>query len=236
MRKTPAQQHLMRKLAAQAATQSSPHGEVLGDAYQLMLAQLTEHRRSLKDIQSVERKIEFKRQILPEYDAWVDGVLSADAGGQDMIVATVTVWQIDVGHFARALELGSYAIKHGLDMPDQYERSLPVVLIDEFSDAALAGKMAIEDAQVLLPQVLSLTASFDAPDEARAKLHKAIGYALIGRLGRQEAVVDELPLEVVTPALAQLTRALELCQQIGVKKDVERLERRLRKLSEAPAS
>ncbi|UJB21885.1 phage terminase small subunit [Lysobacter gummosus] len=54
--------------------------------------QLGEHRRRLKSVQSVERKVEMKRRILPEYAPWIDGVLQGGRGGQDKVLMTVMVW------------------------------------------------------------------------------------------------------------------------------------------------
>ena len=70
MRQTPAQRHRIHTLAMQQAEQAhaaSAHGETVGTAYELQLAQLHQHRLRLKDLQSVERKIEAKRALLPEY-------------------------------------------------------------------------------------------------------------------------------------------------------------------------
>ena len=65
---TPARRHKMRVLAELAAKAAGPGEEVRGGAYELMLAQLHEHRRTLKAIQSVERKIEAKRSFVGQYD------------------------------------------------------------------------------------------------------------------------------------------------------------------------
>lgn len=234
MRQTPAQRHLQHKLAAIANAAVPAGGELQGSAYELMLVQLAEDRRRLKDIQSIERKIEAKRQFLPNYDAWVDGALTAGNGAQDLILTTVLVWHIDAGNFGRALQIAPYAIAHELPLPDQYDRNLGTVLIDEFGAAALGGKMTNAQAREFLPQVLSGTAALDAPDQARAKLHKAIGYALIGKTGPADVDIDAVPLPEARAALDHLQRALGLFDQVGVKKDIERLERRLKRL-DAPA-
>lgn len=226
---TPAQFHRQRKLAAYASANAPAGGPVQGSAYELMLVQLAAHRRNLKDIQSIERKIEAKRQFLPAYDPWVDGALAGGNGAQDVILTTVLVWHIDAGNYRRALEIAPYAVRHGLQMPDQYDRSLGTVLIDEFGVAALSGKMSLDDARELLPQVIDITAALDAPDQARAKLHKALGYALIGKTGPADVEYDATPLPAATAGLKSLQRALDLFDQVGVKKDIERLERRLRK-------
>ncbi|CAN7261492.1 phage terminase small subunit [Variovorax sp. LjRoot84] len=233
MRQTPAQRSLQRKLAIVASAAAPAGGELQGSAYELMLAQLAEHRRSLKDIQSVERKIEAKRAFLPDYDAWVDGALTGGNGAQDQVLTTVLVWHIDAGNYRRAIQIAQYAVAHQLAPPDQYDRNLGTILIDEFAAAALSGKMENTDARELLPQVLFGTERLDAPDQARAKLHKAFGYALLGKTSPADVEYDKVTTPDARAALEQLQRALVLFDQVGVKKDIERLERRLR--SELPA-
>jgi len=221
---------------ARLAAASSPFGvPVVGDAHNLMLAQLVEHRRALKDIQSVERKIEAKRLFLPIYDAWVDATLAHGKGGQDPIITTVLIWHIDAGNYARALQIARYAVQHSLELPDQYERSLAVALIDEFGAAYLTGKMTPDQALQILADVLQLTSEHDAPDQARAKLHKAIGYALIGKTGPGDVELDKVAPAIAAQALQHCRRALELFEQVGTKKDIERLERRLKNAGEPSA-
>jgi len=229
MRRTPAQLSRERKLAARESAAADPGGEPQGSAYELMLVQLAEHRRALKDIQSIERKIEAKRLFLPNYDPWIDGVLQAGAGAQDTVLMTALVWHIDAGNYGRALQIARHAIAHDLQPPDQYERTLGTILIDEFAAAALGGQMAADDARQLLPQVSELTDPLDAPDQARAKLHKAIGYALLGKAGAADVDLDKVTRSDARAALPHLQRALALFDQVGVKKDIERLERWLKK-------
>jgi hypothetical protein len=232
---SPVQRAKARAEARRAAAQDPHGGPVSSDAHTLLLAQLVEHRRRLKDIQSVERKIEAKRIFLPTYDDWIDATLADGRGAQDPIVTTVMVWHIDAGHYERALQIARYAMRHELELPDQYERSLPVALIDEFGAAALTGKMTSAQARFILQEVADLTASADAPDQARAKLHKAIGFALLDKTGPADVDVDRVPPDVAKAALAQLARALELWDLVGVKKDIERLHRRLKQAGEPPA-
>lgn len=232
---TPAQRHLARYKARQAAITAPLGAEPQGSAYELMQAQLIEHRRALKGIQSVERKIEAKRGFLPAYDLWIDEVLEHGRGAQDVVLMTVMVWQIDVGRWQRAVQIAAYALRYKLSLPDQYNRDLATLLIDEFSDAALAGKM-VGEAMVVLPRVKQLTDDLDAPDQARAKLFKALAYGLIGRLN-DGAEIDygKLSIAVAQRALENCKRAYQLFAQVGVKKDIERLERRLKATGEPGA-
>lgn len=225
---TPARRHQMRVLAEQAAKAAPPGDEVKGSAYELMLAQLYEHRRTLKTIQSIERKIDAKRAFLPVYDDYLQGALAGGQGGEDKVLTSVMVWHLDVGNFERGLELGAYALQHKLALPDQYNRDIATLLIDETSTAALAGKLLGQEALLVLGQVFALTDSYDAPDQARAKLHKAIGYALMGKTATTDPDITALPLAIADLAMVNLARAHELFDKVGVKKDMERLERRIK--------
>lgn len=68
---TPVQRHLQRHVSAnlQAATAAAEPDRRYANAHELQLLQLADHRRQLKGIQSIERKIELKATLLPLYDA-----------------------------------------------------------------------------------------------------------------------------------------------------------------------
>jgi hypothetical protein len=233
---SPALRHQTRMLAAQAAGNAEPEGVTTGNAYELMLCKLADDRRRLKQIQSVKKKIEVKASLLPEYQDWIDAVLENGKGAQDDVVSTLLVWYIDTGSYARALQVAAYAIGHKFTLPDQYSRDIPTMLLDEFSGAYLNGNL-IDDpafAVEVLTAVGTLTEGKDAPDQARAKLHKALAYALI-------AVIDQTNETDIAPALQEqanaaikhLRRALELFEGVGVKKDIERLERRIKRAADS---
>lgn len=238
MAQTPAQRHRARVLAEEHAAKAAaidPHGPMQGSEHQLMLATLFAHKTTLKNIKAVENKIAAKAKFLTDFDAYIDGVLQADAGAQDPVLVEVLVWQIDVGNWPRALELADYALRHGLQMSDRYSRDLASVVMEETAEAAIAGKLAGPDALATLAKVDQLTTGLDLHDQVRAKLHKAIGWAAMGKTTTTEVDPKQLELQPVQIALEHLTRAVTLFEKVGVKKDVERLERRLTELqSDAP--
>ena len=219
---TPARAHLQAHIAAaRAAAEAGDRIDpALANGYELMLAQLAEHRRQLKQIQSVERKIEHKRKLLPEYTPYIGGALEANRGGQDDVLVTLLVWHIDCGQLAAAVPLAAYCLEHGLVMPDHYERSLACIVAEEAAELALRQIAAGEAPDVgALEAIQAMTADRDMPDEVRAKLCKALGYALR----------DTYP----GAALLHLERAIQLNSKVGVKKDIERLEREIKKATEA---
>ena len=232
---SPALRHQARVLAELAASAATPEGVTTGSAYELMLRKLADDRRRLKNIQSVERKIDLKVELLPEYQEWIAGVLAAGKGAQDDVLTTVLVWYIDAGEYEQALTVAAYAVEHKMTLPDQYNRDIPTMLLDEFAGAYLTGKLADDPVQAVqvLNMVGAMTAEADAPDQARAKLCKAYGYALTAVLdkdGDVEIAADKL--ELADTALRSLKRALSLFDNVGVKKDIEKLERRIKRVTD----
>ncbi|MDR0182398.1 phage terminase small subunit [Lysobacter arvi] len=227
---TLARNHFQRESAARAAALSGAEAStVQGTVYELALNQLAQAQRQLSAVQSIERKVELKRQLLPAFDAYVEGALEGGRGAQDDVLTTVMMWRIDTGDIAGALPVAAYALQHGLRLPERYKRTLPTALAEEAAETALqriqAGSApALDD----LYGVDQLTEDRDMPDEVRAKLHKALG------LGHEFPVDDEDAAEAITrlkAALKHLNRALVLHDKVGVKKDIERIERELKQAS-----
>jgi len=213
---SPARKHMMRIKAEQEATAAAESG-IRPDAsqYELMLAQLYEHKQQLKAIQSIVSKCARKEELLPEYRPYIEGVIAADSGAADDVFMTTMLWTIDAGHYGQALEMATYAIRHGLTMPDQFQRSTACVIAEEIADAALKSSLPL--ATLLATE--QLTAAQDMPDQVRAKLHKA--------LGLDEALQAQQP----ETALNHLRTALSLDERAGVEKPIEKLERQLKNLA-----
>jgi hypothetical protein len=259
---SPAQRHRARILQEQAQA-ASPYGvELQGDAYGLMRVKLSQDKNRLSQIQSHEKRAELKARLLPEYLDWVDTSLSTGNGAQDQVLTTLMVWAFDAGAYVLGLQIAGYVIGHRMPMADDYKRSPAAIVIDELSNAYLKGQwsplivqagedgtrelaaVATADADLgraqaaaLLIEADTLTAEQDAPDQARAKLHKAIAYAALGKVqNADEADLGAIEPEALRVALARLQRALELDSNAGVKKDIERIERALIKAGKTTAS
>lgn len=213
---SPARRNFERKAAAQRTAAATPEQRVNANAYELMLVKLAEDKRRLHELQSIERRIEVKRTLLPEYVPWIEGVLEGNQGVQDDVLMTIMVWRVDVGDLAGALDIAAYAIEHKLAMPDQYKRSTGCLIAEEFADYALRLPDGInQEVASWLFVAYQLTSGEDMPDEVRAKLLKAIGYGLDQGGAKRDA-------------LDYLQQALALHAKVGVKKDIERIEREIK--------
>ena len=222
--KSPARRHRERMTAATAGDNPAATARA-SDQYQTMMAGLWTMRRDLKDMKSIERKVDYKRDhALPQLMDYVDGVITADAGGENEIVTNAMIWLFDIGDLDRGLAVADYVVAHGLDAPDRYERDAVTIVADEASDRVLdrlkaepapdADALAALDSQ--MAHVAQIIDGHDLHDQVSAKVLKAQGYVARDRGNAAGAV-------------AYLKRALGLHDGIGVKKDIERLEREIKK-------
>lgn len=231
---SPAQRNQQRKRAARDAGAVAPGQTMAGaTAYELQLAQLAQDRARLKQIQSGQGKAELKRQLLPAYQPYVDGVLAAGRGAQDEVLTTIMVWRIDAGDYAGALEIAAYVLQHGLVMPDRFERTTGCLIAEEVAEAALKAQKAggVFERDVL-EEAMRLTIAQDMPDEARAKLYLALGRA---ELFEAEQAGEQADAELLGMARQHLAKAIDLHGNCGAKKDLERVERLLKKHAPATA-
>lgn len=225
--------------APTAASGASPAGGAGRDPAAAQIAmRFTLDRRRLKEIKSVKAKVEAKREMLPEYAAWVEGWLQAinetGVATPDEIVSTIMVWKIDTGDYAGALTLAEPMLAHKLALPERYKRSTATLIVEEIAEAALTalGRGEAFDLTIL-QQLEALVADEDMHDEVKAKLFKAIGLEFARRADLEADPNEKAVLQ--TNARQALVRARDLHERIGVKKEIERLERDLKRSADQTA-
>lgn len=208
-----------------------------------VVLQLQEDRRRLKEFKATGRKVEAKVAMLPAYRGWCDGVLAAGQGERgplDQIFTTIMAWTIDVGDYMTALPMLEHAVKYKLDMPGGFERDAITFAIDQICEEAirvydLGGDAAKRFEAGVLPMLQDMVDEHDIDlhDEVEAKLFKAIGRAIMA--GGDLENEDDLR-QRREQTLKAYQRALELHERCGVKKDIERLNRELKKAAGDPAA
>lgn len=226
--------HAARAGAAPPMPEDSP----AATEYQSLLARLHEDLRRLHDVQSRDRKVELKRELIAGYLPWVDGVLSApaEAAPQDDIVVYVFIWSVDTGDWPRALQLGRHIVAHGLQLPERFHRTPGGLLVSEMADAAINVPGSVPH-DVLISAVPGEGPAWDMKDETRARLHRAIGESWARQAEDFEPAAESAPAGgkamLIDAALTSLREAVRLHANVGVKKLVEQLEREAKKLAAA---
>lgn len=223
---TPAQRHFQRVMAERHG-KTDEQSDTARTAHEQIMHRLRMDQSALKRVQSDQAKAAMKRQLLPHYEGWIEGTLDGDSGRQDEVIVTLMVWAIDAGDYVLAARIGRYVVAHGLLMPDRFNRTAATILVDEICDPILVQVKADDTTDVtpylaVLDDVADFTADSDMPDVVRAKLCKARAFALRNGTTEEQAI-----------ALALLRQALTLDAGAGVKKEIERLARAVKKAAAA---
>lgn len=210
---------------------------------------MAQAKKRLKALQSIELRAHLKRELLPQFEAWVAGVVDAAQEAkaadpafrapQDDVVMSVLIWRLDVGDIDHAVHLYAFARDHGWALPANFKRNLATFVVEEACDYANgeldAGRPAPLAALCVLEQLVEKD---DMPDEVRARLHKALGREFHRRADRPAdegaPVMGGQRRARLEKALAQLQRAFELDKQSGVKGDIGRVQKAIGK-EEPPA-
>ena len=149
--------------------------------YQELLLLLKQDKQVLKSIDSIQDKQIAKREMLPRYVDWVAGVLEgASPLENDEIFVTVLLWRIDVGQLTEAVPLAMFAIEHDMQTIDDFKRSLPCLIYEQFGEQLEAnGDVEAAELDKLIEQALAKLDdgrhAVDMPDPVRAKFLKAAG-------------------------------------------------------------
>ena len=211
--------HREKEQAKQAAASAARSGgeDMAGAStiYEHMMVQLEAHKAELKAVKSLKLKAVKKAEFIPIYTAYVDGILAANENVQDDVVMTIFVWALDARDFELALRIAEWALEHDISPPPNFERSVAAILAEEVAENALSDLDKLPEYFDVLESVLELVVDADMPDQVKAKLYKAFGFAH----------TDEDP----NFAHNLLKQALDFNPKIGVKRQIEALERRIKK-------
>ncbi|HCD3309352.1 phage terminase small subunit [Enterobacter chengduensis] len=222
---TPAQKHF-QKVMAERRGQADEESDIQRTAHEQILHRLRMDLSRLSGVQSEETKAEMKKSMLPEYEGWIEGTLDGDSGRQDEVITRLMVWAIDCRDYVLVMKLGRYVVRHGLTLPDNFNRTAATFLTEEMSKPLLTLAAADADADLssgiaVLDEVADIVADSDMPDVVRAKLCKARALA---RRGATDITTK-------AEALALFREALTRNPNAGVKKEIATLAREVKKLS-----
>ena len=201
-----------QRVEAQAAVAAAGTSDAApSSVMEQMAAQMRAHKTELTAIQSRNAKNERKAELLPDYEAYVDGVLAAEIGVQDDTVMTVMIWAIDAGSYDYAINIAEWAIVNDLETPPEFTRDVQTLLTDGITDAALTDRAEIAKFKDALHDALAVVGGSDMPDQVSAKLMKALSWS----------IAEDDPRK----ALEHAKSALAFDSKAGVKQDIKALEK-----------
>ncbi len=232
-----------------AANDNTPDSSRAPDPVALVRMDLAHDLRGLKELKSREAKVARKRELLPKFDAYVEGVIDAAEAArardpsfrapQDDVVVRMLIWRLDTGDLPAAAALFTFAQTHGFQLGPLFKRDLPTMVAEEAADHALdavkAGTPIPRGHVFALQAIRDAVAGLDMPDEVKGRLHKAIGLEITRAAGEATSPADAAAAR--DAALSELTRARQLDPR-GAKIDnvIQRLEREAKAAATAAAS
>lgn len=236
-------QERIEAVAASAANDND-HEPTPPGPYELQRMQLAAHKIQLKAVQSVEKKIELKKTLLPLYATWIEGVLgaAADAGQavHDEVIASMLVWAFDCADWDLAYRIAGHLVRFGLGMPQAFKRDLSTFLAEETADAALkAYSSGLPFDLTVIELFAELVDGKDMPDEVKARLVKAQAVGRVKDLEAMDAADNQVAggrAAAMAAAVEMFKRALALDERCGVKTEIARLEKLMQKEAASVAS
>ena len=215
---SPARRHFEQETARQAAEQNSEIDLNQLTAYQRLYKSLQDDKAILKAIFGNEDKAKAKAEMLPNYADWLQGVMAGQhAQVGDKITPTVLVWFIDCGLLDEAMPLVTFAMQTGMDSADEYQRTMPEIIIEQYAEQISNGyDISPDHLQTLIDWATQKNEKgqhlFNMPDQIRAKLLKAAGERF------EEA-------NQTAQAIALYEKALNYNPRAGVKKRLDALRK-----------
>lgn len=243
---SPAKASFQRKLAAIASGEVARAGFAapmptegpVASEYQQLLAALQIDINRLRQIESTEKKIDAKREMIGTYRPWIEGALVSESPAQDEIVANMLVWSMDVCDWDLAFRLATHIVANNLALPERYKRKAVTLIVEEVAEAGLAP-----EPRITLREMQAFAAEFgqsDMHDQVKAKLAKALGLAFKRDADAFDASADNAVAGgksgLLAQALGAFQTALALDKGSGVKKLIEGLERDLKKAAPEEAT
>lgn len=215
-----ARNHFLKTTAALAAAEAGAADLGSLSAYRRLLKNLYDDKVLLKTVSGITDKITIKKQALPAYREWVDGIVSAGTVREDdKVAATVMVWMIDCGLLDEAMPLAEVLAHSNIESADEYSRTMPEIIVEQMAEQIAGGaEISPDNLQKLIGWATAKKDdglhAVNLGDIIRAKLLKAAGETA-------EAADD------AETALTLYRQALAYNDKAGVKKRIEALEKQL---------
>ncbi|HAS89841.1 MAG TPA: terminase [Desulfovibrio sp.] len=144
---------------------------------ELLNASLEEHLQVLKGFDSVNRKIEYKKNVLiPEFRGYVSRL--EDSGEIHPLLGYYLVWLLDAGEIDEALPYGLWCVENGIDLPERFQSKLPTFFVGEvckWAEVQLDEDLSADPYISLLFEAVTEN-DWDIVDKVSAALYRAMGF------------------------------------------------------------
>jgi hypothetical protein len=201
-------------MARHASAGPQGKGTLAGKQLESFLsASLTEDLAALKNMASVERKSEHKRDtLLPKYAPYVERLKESDTGHD--LLGYYLVWLFDAGSIDEATQFAGWCLEHGVALPARFQSDIRFFIASQVTEWAEKEEAAGREAQpyfdLIWKQALAEMETWNLPDDLNARYFRLKGL-VAERLG--DLVSAEKHLLTALDLGAKVKTALERVQK-----------------------
>ncbi|MFA9396329.1 MAG: phage terminase small subunit [Halodesulfovibrio sp.] len=174
---------------------------------------LEQDLKSLKGINSRERKADVKRELVNKYAGYVERLRASSVKHE--LLGWYLVWLFDTGELDSAVTYALWCIEAGVALPERFNRTVEIFVADSILEWADAQFDAGHSVQPYFAAVFNhadgvCCQPWDLPDEVTAKFYRQQGLNLV-RAEKFTAAVDVL--EEALSLGAKVKTALADCRK-----------------------
>ncbi|WP_027710037.1 phage terminase small subunit [Zooshikella ganghwensis] len=183
---------------------------------QLQLRGLRVDLGELKKLQGYQAKADYKRQLIPKYQDYIQRYLASGWEHPNEVLVYVVIWLFDTNQLFDALELATIAIQQQQPMPETFRRREMATFVCDEVLKALDHR--IEDSETIFDWVLEylLNGTWDVIKEVKARFYKIAA----SKFEANNQLDD---------ALVFYEKAHETWEKVQVKTKLEKLRNKLTK-------
>jgi tetratricopeptide (TPR) repeat protein len=184
----------------------------------LMETALAVDLERISAINSREARQQLKRdELLPKYLDYVQRYRESGLKHPNPVLMQVLVWLFDTVQFEAGLELATFAMGQGQELPERFKRDVPTFVADEVIEWAEAEHKANRSPEPYVSNLMPLVdGEWELFERIPARYHKLLG---VLAMERQDWAT----------AITHFNRATELYPEIGVNTRLAGAEKALRK-------
>jgi tetratricopeptide (TPR) repeat protein len=186
--------------------------------HELHDAALTADLTALRDIEEIDKKVEYKRQALinTDYQGFADRFIASVAVAPSRVFAWFIIWLMDVGRWDDALKYLRIAVKQDQPVPDKFtSQNWFVVAIDNICEQGGALLEALEKAPetvIHFPEINKFYVLLEFVKEHKPELNAVVAAKLYVSIGKLEQATGNNGR-----ALANYLHAQSINSEAGVK-------------------
>jgi len=222
-------------LASQQVKEMPELSGVTPNSMHLLLAELDIDLKVLKGFNRLEDKVQHKREkLVPKYRSVIEEFLVGDEHFDNPLFAQMVVWMFDIGELETAIEWCVKGIELGLDTPERFKRDFATFCADEVLEWSERMANQGHSIEPYFSQIFEkIQNEWRINERITAKWFKFAGLQLLRNNKHGKPIASSVgDIPTLEKSRVLLVEAQELHQAIGVKTTIDKIDQRIRAITD----